>query len=148
MSLRQLITPDAQDKRLEIATSQLELMEQDPEFIDNLIVSDEAHFPLHAVVNSHNFLWWSTKNPHWYREVPLHPPKLTVWAAIGRKGVVGPVFITGTVTGKSYLELLEERFLPDVQEWDNFDEMIFMQDGAPPHWALIVRAWLDENFPG
>jgi hypothetical protein len=52
------------------------------------------------------------------------------------------------VTGKSYLELLEERFLPDVQEWDNFDEMIFMQDGAPPHWALIVRAWLDENFPG
>ena len=23
----------------------------------------------------------------------------------------------------------------------------FMQDGAPPHYGLQVRAWLDQNFP-
>ena len=32
--------------------------------------------------------------------------------------------------------------------WDNIDDLIFMQDGAPPHFALTVRAWLDQHFSG
>src|SRR5271168_2410539 len=26
--------------------------------------------------------------------------------------------------------------------------MLFMQDGAPPHYKLEVRRWLNERFPG
>ena len=29
----------------------------------------------------------------------------------------------------------------------NIDNVIFQQDGAPPHWALVVRDSLNENFP-
>lgn len=148
MALRQEISPAAQKTRLAFARSQLQLFQQDDDFIKNLLVSDEAHFELHGGVNHQNFRYWSPTNPHWFREAPLHSPKLTVWAAIGRKGIVGPIFITGTVTGDSYLELLKERFLPVVEEWDNFDDLIFMQDGAPAHWKKTVRNWLDENFEG
>ncbi len=31
--------------------------------------------------------------------------------------------------------------------WDNIGEVIFMQDGAPPHFAVTVRAWLHQHFP-
>ncbi len=27
------------------------------------------------------------------------------------------------------------------------DELLFMQDGAPPHWGLLVHAWLNETLP-
>ena len=37
---------------------------------------------------------------------------------------------------------------PTVSGWDNIDDLIFMQDGAPPHFALTVRAWLDQHFSG
>ena len=50
------------------------------------------------------------------------------------------------VTGASYLTLLQDQLLPVVQNGESYDTLIFMQDGAPPHWALLVRFWLDENF--
>ena len=28
------------------------------------------------------------------------------------------------------------------------EDFIFQQDGAPPHWKLSVRAYLNENLPG
>ena len=34
-----------------------------------------------------------------------------------------------------------------MQTWPGFDELIFMQDGAPPHHQALVHEWLDENFP-
>lgn len=69
-----------------------------------------------------------------------------MWSAIGRQGVVGPFFFNENVCGPNYLRMLQQFFLPVVQEWPNFDDLVFMQDGAPPHWALRVRNWLDEEF--
>lgn len=34
-----------------------------------------------------------------------------------------------------------------VQQSLGFPNAILMQDGAPPHFKVIVRNWLDENFP-
>jgi len=33
-----------------------------------------------------------------------------------------------------------------TSQWDNYSELCFMQDGAPPHFALPLRAWLSD-FP-
>jgi len=35
-----------------------------------------------------------------------------------------------------------------ISQWDNYNELHFTQDGAPPHFALPFRAWLDSHFPG
>ena len=47
-----------------------------------------------------------------------------------------------------YLEMPEDYVWPMVSAWDNINDVIFMQDGAPPHFANVVRAGLDEKFPG
>lgn len=123
-------------------------MTEDPAFLTHLMFSDEAHFNLHGGVNRHNFRYWSDSNPHWFREEPLHSPRLTVWAAIGCAGVIGPVFLRENITGERYLQLLQENLFPAAQQLHSFNHLIFMQDGAPPHWAVAVRNWLTENLPG
>jgi hypothetical protein len=135
------------EERVKFARSQLRLLRRDANFFSRILFSDEAHFQLKGEINHQNFRYWSQTNPHWYREMPLHSPRITVWAAIGRRGVVGPVFIYGTVNGDNYLEMLKNRFLPIVEAWDDADTLIFQQDGATPHWKKTVRAWLDEEFP-
>ena len=53
-----------------------------------------------------------------------------------------------------YLELLQNAIYPALVEIiENDDQymenhLIFQQDGAPPHFELIVRQYLDQTFPG
>lgn len=147
MQRHQQLTPQHRVRRVAHAQAQLQRIANEPGFVQRLLFSDEAHFSIHGDVNRHNFRYWANNNPHWVREAPLHSPRLTVWAAIGHQRVIGPFFFEDTVTAASYLALLQERFYPAAQELPNFHELIFMQDGAPPHWALPVRNWLTTAFP-
>jgi len=122
-------------------------MEINPVFHQKLLFSDEAHFHVNGAVNRQNWRYWDTANPFCYSEQPLHSPRVTVWAAIGYQGVIGPFFIQGNVTGASYLELLQQKFYPAAQQLPNFLDLVFMQDGAPPHWSRSVREWLSATFP-
>ena len=36
---------------------------------------------------------------------------------------------------------------PAVSGCDNADDLILTQNGAPPHLAINVLAWLDQDFP-
>jgi hypothetical protein len=142
------MTPANHATRIQHAINQLGLIDASPAYLQNLLFSDEAHFQLHGHVNRHNFRYYSDSNPRWYREEPLHSPRLTAWATIGKRGVVGPFFTRANITGASYLALLQNQFLPVVEQWPAFHNLVFMQDGAPPHWTLVVRRWLDEHFTG
>ncbi|XP_055941725.1 sialin-like [Argiope bruennichi] len=41
--------------------------------------------------------------------------------------------------------MLEMYAVPQMQQHQ--PDVIFQQDGAPPHWGMIVRDFLDKNFP-
>ena len=69
-----------------------------------------------------------------------------VWAAIGTSGIIGPIFFQENVDGESYLKLLMEDFFPTFCSIPNSSNLLFQQDGAPPHWALHVRDWLNNNL--
>jgi len=47
-----------------------------------------------------------------------------------------------TVTGHSYLDMLENFAVPQIPPG-----FIFQQDGAPPHFHRDVTTFLDETFP-
>jgi hypothetical protein len=70
-----------------------------------------------------------------------------MWMGIGHYGVVGLFFFEGNVNGPRYLVMLEHQVLLALRQWYNFDCLVFMQDGASPHWARKVRAFLDLDFP-
>jgi hypothetical protein len=58
-----------------------------------------------------------------------------------------PYFFEDTVTGESYLSMLNEYFYPLFCDLPGKDSIFAMQDGAPPHYALGVRNWFDQKFP-
>ena len=72
---------------------------------------------------------------------------LIVWAGIWSQGVIRPFFFESTVTGQSYLSLLNNYFYPLFRRLPDNNSMIFMRDGASPHYACQVREWLEQKFP-
>ncbi|GFU23897.1 uncharacterized protein TNCV_3331661 [Trichonephila clavipes] len=65
------------------------------------------------------------------------------FCAISRWKVYGPfVFGEPTVTGSAYFDALQQCLFPQLKESEP-DNFIWQQDGAPPHWHLPVRDWLN-----
>ena len=133
------------DKRLEFSELFLEKVEHDEAFVDQIWWSDEACFKLNGQINRHNCVYWSSENPRVLVEKAVNLPGITVWAAISSLGIIGPYFFEGTVTADAYLTMLQTFFWPRAQ---NHQDFYFQQDGAPPHYGLKVREWLDTNFEG
>ena len=75
-------------------------------------------------------------------------PGVTVWCGISSVGIIGPYFFDGCVNGKSYLEMLKHFLIPRLAAGHYDDDVMFQQDGAPPHFATAVREFLHEKFPG
>ena len=71
----------------------------------------------------------------------LNVPGVTVWGGITSAGLVGPFFFESTVTGALYLKMLQEKVWSVISQREDIDELYFQQDGAPPHFASIVRNW-------
>ena len=99
-------------------------------------------------MNKQNMRHWSKKNPEWKVESSLNSSKIMVWAAMRYPAVVGPFLFEENVSGVLYFEILQQNFMPELNLLENSSDIIFMQDGAPPHWAKKVRSWLNETFPG
>jgi hypothetical protein len=55
-------------------------------------------------------------------------------------------FSEPTVTGISYLDILENYFLPQIEQYMDRD-LIFQQDGAPPS-ALSLRVYFLPQLAG
>ena len=90
MQTMQQLLPTDHASRLLFANSVIERLDNESDFIDTVIFSDEAHFHLHGGVNTHNVRYWAAENPNWVAEKPLHSPRVTVWAALGKIGIIGP----------------------------------------------------------
>ena len=72
---------------------------------------------------------------------------MNVFCAISKKHVHDPYFFDENVTGDNYLHMLQT-WLMDRLTANEGEDFIFQQDGAPPHWKLSVRAYLNKNLPG
>lgn len=85
----QLLSQPAIRNRLESAHIMLDLVndEQQPDILNDIWFSDEAHFYLTGYCNKQNQRMWSTENPHSLNESPLFPKRITIWAALSSKGV-------------------------------------------------------------
>jgi hypothetical protein len=147
MEVVQDLSDEDRATRVQFAMDMLETMDGDPDFLSHIMFSDEANFDLVGNVNKQNIRYWATDPPtDFFKEVPLHPPLVEVWMAVGSPGRVGPFFFDNiTVNKERYLEMLETRVEPVLREFDNFDQIVFQQDGASAHFGGIP--WLRRNFP-
>lgn len=149
LHLCQELSEDDFDRRIEFCDLMMEMIAEDPLLLNNIVFSDEATFELTGNVNRHNCRYWSDVNPHWKRDNHTqYPQKLNVWAGILNDRPVGPFFIEGNLTAQVYTVMLREQIVPAIRDiaGGNMDEIYFQQDGAPPHYGVIVRQYLNEVF--
>lgn len=152
---------DDHDRRIQFCEIMTEFIKQTPNLLQSVIFSDECTFFLNGKVNKQNCRYWSDENPHQFREGHTqYPQKINVWAGILGNTVIGPLFINGNLTAEVYLNMLDETVDGLITEAvenqrDQYgqpliseDILHFQQDGAPPHYAALVREWLDNRFPG
>ena len=116
--------------------------------MQNVLFGDEATFHTCGHVNRHNCRIWADEQPNALREWERDSPKINVWMGITKSNVYRPyMFAEPTVTGFTYLDLLQQFLESQLIQDGILDSVVYQQDGAPPHFALIVRNYLNYTFP-
>ena len=136
-----LLSNDDVTRRLAMCKWFSTKMEEEPDWINNVWFSDEAHFHLNGAVNNHNNRFWGTERPDQVAPKNLKGPKVTAWCALNAKyGVIGPYWFeengrTVTVNAARYRKLIDRfgRALKRKVSDDDSKKVVFMQDGATPH---------------
>src|SRR3978361_1541483 len=83
-----------------------------------------------------------------FPKVPSQLDVYSVWGGIVGNYLIGPYFFNDPVNGERYLDFLQnqlQNFLDDVP-LEIIRRLWFQQDGAPPHYAAIVRDFLDQDY--
>jgi len=121
----------------------LDLIGEDDDLVNNIWVSDEAHFHVSGFVNKQNFRYWSQANPQALHKKPLHSQKVTVWCVMSALGIIGPYFFENEagnavpVNADRYVEMLQNFFTPQLARFPVNENMLFQQDGATSHTARM-----------
>jgi len=102
---------DDTDRRLEYCEWFESMMRDGEAFAGKVVWSDEAQFKQSGTVNRHNCVYWSSENLHIHLEKHINLPGLTVWCVLSSRGLIGPFFFEGTVTGALYLNMLQTSIL-------------------------------------
>lgn len=122
----------------------------DQNFVRNILFTDEASFGHDGLINLHNEHFWSDENPHLSIERGYQNKfSVNVWAGIIGDYLIGPHFFPQRLNGEVYLDFLRNHLpvlLEDVPIGLR-NTMWLLQDGAPPHFSLAVRQFLNETFP-
>lgn len=156
VNLVQELSDDDPDRRMEFCQTLMEMCNGNPFLVKNIIFSDESTFKLNGEVNKQNCRYWAKENPRWMREHHTqYPQKINVWAGIVRNKILGPYFFDGNVNGQKYLQCLQEFLIPNLvnlfpsrnEPGVHCENLWYQQDGASPHYAVQVRAYLDQVFP-
>eukprot|EP00731_Ephydatia_muelleri_P023058 Em0015g641a len=136
--LVQALLPGGIDKRVKWAEDYLEAAERDFTYPDYILWTDEAIFHLDGNVKRHNAVIWSVQNPHALMECSNQKKAgVMVWAGLIKDHIIGPFFITGSVTGQVYLQLLQQRCgQPCKLSWGKRKNLLFSSMMEP---QLIMK---------
>lgn len=125
------------------------ILQQESNFSKKILFTDEACFTRRGVTNLHNQHEYADVNPHSVAPRHFqHEFKINVWIGIIDRYLIGPVILPNRLNGETYLEFLQNQ-LPSL-----FDEVPiqirlehwFMHDGAPPHFSIAVRDFLNHQY--
>lgn len=144
LRINQAITANDKITRLEF----VEWLSANAALLDKIVWSDEAYFTLDGQVNTHNCVIWGFEKPQATISKQLHSPKVCVWMGFSAEFLLKPHFFDATINAENYLSLLRDQVFPEMRRRRKLRQAIFQQDGAPPHWAIVVRNFLAANLPG
>ncbi|EZA54493.1 hypothetical protein X777_05748 [Ooceraea biroi] len=148
------LQPGDAEHRLVFCRWLLRKCAMDSAFLASILWTDEACFTRDGIVNLHNLHEWAEEQPHALREAHNQRQfSINVWAEIMGYFLLGPYELPPRLTGAGYLNFLQNQL--DQLLMDALDDVPlavrrrtwFMHDGAPPHFSVDIRQWLDRRFP-
>lgn len=154
LQIVQCLKPNDYQQRILFCETMLRMFQENDDQVNNLWMSDEAHFHLSGFVNKQNFRYWAEENPRLLHEKPLHAQKVTVWCAISASGIIGPYFYedeagnTVTVSSQRYVQMIQNFLTPQLAGFQVNNHTLFQQDGATSHTARISINAVNALFPG
>ena len=147
----QYLLPRDGNSRVQFCMWLREQILRDNGFSERILMTDEACFSRNGFTNIRNYHQWADENPHATRVIAnQHLFSINVWAGIIGKNLLGPVELPQRLNGQQYMDFLMTELpnLLDEVPIGNRINMWFMHDGAPPHFALGVREFLNDRYPG
>ena len=141
-------------QRMAFCNRLVNTVEQNPQFLDQLIVSDEAVFSLNSEVNTRNVIRYSPYGDghpaDHYVEFAQGADQVMVWVGLTRAGVVlGPHFAERNLDTREYLRIIRYHVIQREFHTYNIDKnnMWWQQDGAPAHTSHATMQYLRRQFP-
>ena len=151
----QILTEEHKTQRKAFCEWLLEKISLSENFPQEICFSDEKWFVLHQSPNSQNDRTWSIENPHDYSECKEQgQPKVMCWAGFCHGVFLPLVWFTDdndnpvSVNKERYLKMIQKKIIPSLKRKSYFNNIWWMQDGAPCHTAKIVMEFLTEKFGG
>lgn len=135
--------------RLEFCQLMIDRLDNDQLFFNKILWTDEASFTTSGIFNRRNSHFWSFENPHQIKDIQFQGRQaISVWCGIYNNRVLGPIIYRQPLTGERFLNFLQndiEYYLEDLPLID-YNQIIWHQDGAPPHTTIAVRNYLNNRF--
>ena len=122
--------------------------DQNPSFVDQIWLSDEAHFCLQGEPNLQNNRVWSQSQLRAVHQRVSHPEKCTAWCAISSEGIIGPFWFEDsagralTVNADRYSSVLK-KFHAALRNrlQEETDGIWFQQDSSGREPDVVARAF-------
>lgn len=130
----------------------LQRLEENPDLFRFIMWTDESSFSTAGVFNRKNRHSWENKNRRQRKTIHIRKSgrkSVNVWCGIVYDKIVGPIFFDYKLTRETYLEnILPEvaQLLEQLFSAEELEQIIWLQDGAPPHSVLEVREHLSGQF--
>ncbi|GBM99137.1 hypothetical protein AVEN_172401-1 [Araneus ventricosus] len=123
------LKPDDKPRRRTFSGEMLQEMEEDKNFLQRVMFSDEATFHVSGIVNRHNTRIWGVQNPHTVLEQARDSPKVKCGLPHDRMNY--RAFSEVIIRSDNYLYMLEIFAFPQIEDLQ--PNIIFQQDGTPPY---------------
>lgn len=134
---------------MEFCREMLARIRGDPNFLTNILFTDEASFSTAGTFNRKNKHYWSSVNPYKKQVVKIQGRRsVNVWCGMIRNKLIGPIIYEGNLNGQTYLNLLQNDIEDLIDELPllNYNNIIWHQDGAPAHNTIQVTQYLNNRY--
>lgn len=148
--ISQTLRPGDSERRLEFCNWLSFKLNEDDNFLNKVIWTDECNFTTNGLFNRHNEHYWSVENPRQNQEVrPQGRLSFNVWVGMWNNKIIGPFIYEGNLNSRRYLDLINNNILDalDLEPLETLRHLWWQQDGAPPHNGREVTELLNEIFP-
>lgn len=137
------------EKRLNFCKWLLNKYEENSEFVQKILWTDEARFSRKGIFNRRNLHIWAHENPHGKRPHRFQQEfSVNVWLGIIGKYVCGPFILPERLNSTNFVNFLEENLFTLLEDvpLDVRNNSWFQMDGAPAHFGQLVSNWLKNKY--